>query len=508
MLFNSVSFLIFFAIVIPSYFLMPHKIRWLHLLVSSYIFYMFWNPTFILLIIFSTFSDYVLSWGIYNAETQKRKKKLLITSLTINFSLLFLFKYSMFINETFMYMYVEITQLLFGRDPIQSQAMVDNFLMNYPLKDYSILLPMGISFYTFQVVGYVIDVYRGTTKPIKHYGIFSLYITFFPQLVAGPIERSKDLIPQFYEEHNFDKERVLYGIKIMIYGFFKKVVIADRISIIVNTIYNSPYNYTGAYLIVATLLFIVQVYCDFSGYSDIAVGTAKILGFNLRENFKNPFFSQSTKEIWKRWHISLSSWFTDYLYIPMGGSLVSPLKHNINLFTTFMVSGMWHGANWTFLIWGAINGGLLVIENFTHKHWKTFYAKYNAENNILIKNFRITKTFLLFAFSFIFFRGNNINECIYIVTHMFKDLDLLFTSNKYLYDLLLGFGVSLYEMQILFIAILFLFVSEAFCKDKMVYAEVEKMQYPFRLAYYVVLVTFILMAGVFYASSEFVYFQF
>lgn len=510
MLFNSFTFLVFFAIVIPLYYLIPHKIRWLHLLVSSYIFYMAWSPPFILLIIFSTFSDYVLSWKIYTSKTQKLKKRYLITSICINFTLLFIFKYSMLINETFMTFYVEVASFFYtlqGNTKEVAREMAQAMLSGYPLQNYSIILPMGISFYTFQVVAYVVDVYRGIVKPIKHYGVFSLYITFFPQLVAGPIERSKDLIPQFYKKHTFDKERILYGLKIMMYGFFKKVVIADRISIAVNTVYNSPESHTGLHMLIATILFAIQIYCDFSGYSDIAVGIAKVLGFNLSENFKNPFFSKSIKEVWKRWHISLSSWFVDYLYIPLGGNRQGKNRYLLNLFLTFIISGFWHGANWTYLLWGAFQGTMIVIQTLIDPYVNGFLDRFNLHKNILVNFIRVSLTFFLFSYSLIFFRGNNIADSFYVLNNIFLDIGS-YTDKQYVYEVITSFGLSVKEIQILLITISFLFIGEMLCDKKQVYAEVEKMSYPFRLTYYVILGTFILTTGVFYASGEFIYFQF
>lgn len=515
MLFNSLTFLIFFILIVPTYFLMPYKFRWIHLLISSYIFYMFWNPTFILLIIFSTASDYILSWKIYNSTEQKQKKLYLLTSLTINFSLLFLFKYSVFINESFMFLYVNITSLVFeltGNTKEVALEMANNLLSNYPLREYSIILPMGISFYTFQVVAYVVDVYRGIVTPIRHYGIFSLYITFFPQLVAGPIERSKNLIPQFYKKHTFDKERALYGLKIMMYGFFKKIVIADRLSVGVNTIYGSPELYSGLYLILASIMFAIQLYCDFSGYSDIAVGTAKVLGFELSKNFKNPFLSKSIKELWQRWHISLNSWFTDYVYIPLGGNRTTKLKHMRNLFLTFLVSGLWHGANWTYLIWGGLNGIFIIIETYLTTYTSLISKKlifnnklFNISFNFILDTLKILLTFLMFTFSLIFFRATSISDSIYILSNLFTDISI---SKQYLYEVITSLGLNLVEILTLVLSIGFLFLCELFSGKRQVYNQIEKMKYPYRLAFYVVISTFILTTGVFYATGEFIYFQF
>ncbi|MFI3173622.1 MAG: MBOAT family O-acyltransferase [Bacillota bacterium] len=510
MLFNSFIFLVFFAIVSTTYFVLPQKYRWVLLLVSSYIFYMAWEPTLIILIILSTASNYILAQLIYHRKSQRKKKKLLIISLIINFGLLFIFKYSMLINETFMAIYHEIATVFFtasGNEPERATLLADNLLIRYPLEKYSIILPMGISFYTFQAVAYTVDVYRGVIKPVSEYGIFSLYITFFPQLVAGPIERSKNLMPQFFKEHHFDKERVLYGLKIMVYGFFKKIVIADRLAIVVDTVYNNPREYSGMYLIVATLCFTVQLYCDFSGYSDIAIGSAKVLGFELRENFRNPYFSKSIREFWKRWHISLSSWFTDYVYIPLGGNRCSENRHFFNLLATFLLSGLWHGANWTFLLWGGLHGIYLIIEilsaRFRYDLRRTLYL----EKTLMGKVVGTVVTMIFVSYAWILFRANTVSDGIYIMTHLFDGFSR-FMTKQYLYEVITSLGVSLYELQLLFIAVAFLFLSEFCCGKKQVYAQIERLFYGGRLIFYVAISTLILIGGSFYAGGQFIYFQF
>ena len=510
MLFNSFTFIIFFLSVTVLYYLLPHKKRWILLLISSYIFYMAWKPVFIVLIIISTLTNFIISLKIYNSKTKKRKKNLLLLSLFINFGLLFIFKYSVFINDSFMAVYKYIAAFLFeasGQATPVAWEMAEKLLGNYPLKDYSILLPMGISFYTFQAAAYTIDVYRGNLKPVRHYGIFSLYITFFPQLVAGPIERSKNLMPQFFRKHYFNSERVLYGLKIMLYGFFKKIVIADRVAIAVNTIYNNPESYSGLYLIIATVLFAFQIYCDFSGYSDIAVGSAKVLGYELMENFQNPYLSKSIKEFWRRWHISLSSWFTDYVYIPLGGNRVTKVRHYFNLLATFLISGMWHGANWTFLFWGGLHGIYLVVGNITYEFRQNLKQRFHIEKNIICRFISICITFSLVCFAWIFFRANSISDAFYIISNLLNNFHL-FTTKQYLYEVITGLGISLYELKIIVSAILVLFVCEVFSGKKMVYEKAESLPYIFRLAFYVLIATFVLTAGVYYEAGQFIYFQF
>ncbi len=487
MLFNSVHYIIFFILTTILYFLIPHKYRNVLLLIMSYYFYMCWNPVFIILIVFSTFINYVSASKIYRAENDKKKKNILKISLFINFGLLFIFKYLMFISDTFKYLF-------------------EYFGLTYPVKDFSILLPMGISFFTFQAVGYVIDVYYNKIKPIKSYFIFSLYITFFPQLVAGPIERSKNLIPQFFEKHKFDLDRAVYGVKIMLFGFFKKVVIADRVAVLVNTVYNSPNNFSGMYYIVATLLFAFQIYCDFSGYSDIAIGSANVLGFDLMKNFKNPYLSKSIKEFWRKWHISLSTWFMDYVYIPLGGSRCSKFKNYRNLIITFLVSGLWHGANWTFVLWGFIHGVFLVIGRITGKARASIKKALHLENkfgNLL----SMAVTFILVCLTWVFFRANTISDVFYIFSHLFDNASMWFTR-QYAYELLTTTGLNLMEIKIIVLALIFLVLSECFSGEEQVYDCIERRNIAVRFLFYIILATFIIGAGVFYNAGEFIYFQF
>ena len=320
MLFNSLHFLIFFPIVIVIYFCIPHKYRWILLLFASYYFYMSWKAEYVILILISTIIDYFVAIKISREDNEKMRKIYLLLSIITNIGLLISFKYLNFISSSVS----EFLQLF----SIQFSPII-----------LDVLLPVGISFYTFQTLSYTIDVYRRRIKPERHFGIFAVYVSFFPQLVAGPIERGKNLLPQFLEKHYFDYIRVTNGLKLMLWGFFKKIVIADRLAVVVNAVYNNPTEFTGAPLILATVFFAFQIYCDFSGYSDIAIGTAQVMGYNLMDNFKRPYFAGSISEFWQRWHISLSTWFRDYLYIPLGGSRVSIPRWYFNLIIIFIVSG-------------------------------------------------------------------------------------------------------------------------------------------------------------------------
>jgi len=344
MLFNSYNFLIFFPIVTLIYFLIPHKIRYIWLLITSYYFYMCWNAKYALILLFSTLVTYISGLLISKAnnikdkdEATEWKKTYVAISFIINLSILFWFKYLDFVVEN-----INSVLSCFNIQILNNQS-------------FDIVLPVGISFYIFQALSYTMDVYRGEIVAEKNFLKYALFVSFFPQLVAGPIERSKNLLKQIHERHYFDAQRVKDGLLLMIWGGFQKIVVADRVAIVVDTIFNNFPTYGGMYIVVGAVLFAVQIYCDFSGYSIIAIGSAKVMGFELMENFNAPYFSTSVSEFWRRWHISLSSWFRDYLYIPLGGNRKGKLRKYINLMIVFIVSGLWHGAEWSFIIWGALN---------------------------------------------------------------------------------------------------------------------------------------------------------
>ena len=316
MLFNSLQFVVFFPIVIILYFLTPYKKRWILLLIASYYFYMCWKVDYIILIMISTLIDYICSNKMSQINEKIKRKKWLLLSIFSNLGILFGFKYFNFFSENI-------------------QSLFNHYNIFYEMPFFNVLLPVGISFYTFQTLSYTIDVYNGKTAAQKHLGVFAVYVSFFPQLVAGPIERSNHLLPQFFRKHDFSYNRVKSGLQKMLWGFFKKIVIADNLAILVDGVYNNVGNYNGLALIVATIFFTFQIYCDFSGYSDIAIGTAKVMGFELRENFKRPYFSKSIREFWQRWHITLSTWFRDYVYIPLGGNRTIKWRWYYNIFIKY-----------------------------------------------------------------------------------------------------------------------------------------------------------------------------
>lgn len=386
MLFNSIQFLLFFIVVTILYFELPHKYRTGLLLAASCYFYMMFRPVYILILGFTIVVDYYS--GIYIEKSTGHKRKVfLVCSLLANIGILVFFKYWNFLNENIEGLF----SLFSARDPFP-------FL--------KILLPIGLSFHTFQAMSYTIEVYRGNQKAERNFWIYSLYVMFYPQLVAGPIERPQNLLHQFKEHHHWDFERFKSGLMMMLWGFFKKCVIADRLSIFVNEKYADIHHQSGSNLLLAAFFFSFQIYCDFSGYSDIAIGSAKVMGFDLMTNFNNPYSAKNISEFWRKWHISLSTWFRDYLYISLGGNRVSIPRWYLNLFIVFLVSGIWHGANWTFVIWGALHGGYMVTQLIIEKYFPKF--KLPAAVGVLF-------TFTLVCFTWIFFRAKNVGDAVLVI---------------------------------------------------------------------------------------------
>jgi len=401
MLFNSIEFLLLLSTVFILYWYFlekSYRSQNILILISSYIFYGWWDWRFLSLIFFSSTADYILG-GFLNKGKLDRKL-ILICSIVINISLLFVFKYYNFFIESF---------------TILSEKL------NFTVNDYSIsiILPVGISFYTFQTLSYTIDIFNRKIKPTDDYISFLAYVSFFPQLVAGPIERASNLLPQFQQQRKFSTENIKLGVKQIIWGFFKKIVIADNCAIIVNSVYQNPEFYGYQSLILASVLFAIQIYCDFSGYSDIAIGTAKLFGFKLMQNFNYPYFSRDIAEFWRRWHISLSTWFRDYIYIPLGGSRVNKYISLRNIFIIFLVSGFWHGANWTFIIWGLLHA-LLFVPSFimknNRKNMDTISLKNLSDISVL---FNVLKTFIFVTFLWIIFRAENIEQAFFILKSIF-----------------------------------------------------------------------------------------
>jgi alginate O-acetyltransferase complex protein AlgI len=398
MLFNSLEFALFFVVVTAAYFLLPHKFRWSMLLIASCGFYMAFVPVYILILALTIVVDYAAAIWMEEARGPKRKI-LLIGSIACTVLILAVFKYFNFLNGNL-------------------AALAHAIGWNYSIPALSILLPIGLSFHTFQSMSYVIEVYFGRQKAERHFGIYSLYVMFYPQLVAGPIERPQNLLHQFREPHRFDALRVTEGLRMMFWGLFKKVVIADRLAQVVNTVYERPHEYSAFFLALATVFFAFQIYCDFSGYSDIAIGAAKVMGFNLMKNFDRPYRSRSVAEFWSRWHISLSTWFRDYLYIPLGGNRAGVARWYFNLFMVFMVSGLWHGANWTFVIWGALHGCYIVSALLTRGFRERAAAALGlARVPALHAALQICVTFLCVCVGWVFFRAASVSDAWYVLSH-------------------------------------------------------------------------------------------
>ena len=399
MLFNSWQYAIFLPAVACGYFLLPHRWRWVLLLAASYYFYMSWNPELIFLILFTTLTSWLAALGVERAATQKGKKLCLYTGVGLSLCCLFFFKYFNFFSQS-------VTALLRR--------------FSLPVSDFTlqVILPVGISFYTFQTLSYVIDVYRGQMKAEKHFGIYALYVSFFPQLVAGPIERAVTLLPQFHQPHRPDPAAISYGCHQIAWGLFKKVVVADTAAVYVNFVYGDLNGCGPMAYLIATLLFAFQIYCDFSGYSDIALGSARILGFSLMTNFRCPYLSTSIKEFWRRWHISLSTWFQDYVYIPLGGSRRGRWRHLRNLFLTFLVSGLWHGAEWNFVIWGGLFGLLSMADVFWLPRRKAAMERRGPTAKKIFSVLHWAVCFALVCLCWIFFRADTLSDALLILRRL------------------------------------------------------------------------------------------
>lgn len=388
MLFNSLSFLAFFPIVTCGYFALPHSARWFWLLLASCVFYCWFVPKYLLILLLTIVVDYWAGILIEGTKNQSKKNAYLVISLIVTLLILFFFKYFNFAVQNL-------------------NGLADFLDWNLSLNTLEILLPIGLSFHTFQSMSYVIEVYRGKQKAERHFGIYSLYVMFYPQLVAGPIERPQNLLYQFHETHLFSYENMRRGLILMTWGMFKKVVIADRLAVFVNEVYGTPEKFSGGYLAVASIFFAFQIYCDFSGYSDIAIGSARVMGFGLMTNFRRPYFSKTVSEFWKRWHISLSTWFQDYVYYPLRGSRTSRPRWIRNVLLVFLISGIWHGSNWTFVVWGALNGLFLVFENLSSL----------GEKQNRWPWFGVITTFLAVDVSWVFFRARSVGEAWYILSN-------------------------------------------------------------------------------------------
>ncbi len=484
MSFISDEFVVFFIIVLSSYFLLPFRFRWILLLVASYFFYAYWNVYYILLIVFSTIVDYIAAIRIESTpeEQQTTRRSFLLLSICVNLGTLFVFKYFNFFSQS-------------------ANSVLVSLGPDTAAQTHNLLLPVGISFYTFQSMAYTIDVYRGNVAAERHLGRFATYIAFFPQLVAGPIERASNMLGQFKQQHTFNDERMVSGLRLILWGAFKKVVIADRLAAYVNTVYNNVEDYTGVHLMLATFFFAIQIYCDFSGYSDIAIGTARTMGFDLMQNFRQPYFSRSIREFWRRWHISLSTWFRDYVYIPLGGSRVSFSATLRNLMIVFVISGLWHGAAWTFVLWGTIHGFLIVGEIV----WDRYVRGGQADTRTAPPWLATVFTFVLVCIGWIFFRANNIQDSFYIVTHLFN-----FSSGFQIAEPFGGiapYGAAWLELGMAIATITVLFVADWAAQQPRPFWSLETKTRQLRWAAYYV-ASLLIIYSVSTTEADFIYFQF
>jgi D-alanyl-lipoteichoic acid acyltransferase DltB (MBOAT superfamily) len=468
MIFNSVHFIFFFIVTTILYYALPHRFRWAFLLAISCYFYMVFRPIYILILAGTIVVDYVAGLFLESTTNPRRKKIFLVASIIANVGVLAVFKYYNFINDN-------LTELL-GVFHIKNEIPM-----------LRILLPIGLSFHTFQAMSYTIEVYRGKQQAEKHFGMYALYVMFYPQLVAGPIERPQNILHQLKEKVVFNYDHIVSGLKLILWGLFVKVVIADRLSIYVDIVYNSPEHHSAISSLVATLFFTFQIYCDFSGYSSIAIGCAKVLGIDLMINFRRPYMSTSVREFWSRWHISLSTWFRDYLYIPLGGNRVSLYRNMFNLFFVFLVSGLWHGANWTFIIWGALHGFYLMLEIMFDRLLPSVK---------LPRPIRWILNFVLVAIAWVFFRASNFQTAKQILKNIytFKPGPLYIGNASYL----------VYS----FLLILFLFAAE-YNAEKLNnrYAWLYSERKVLRWSAYLLLILTLLSIGVF-NGGQFIYFQF
>jgi len=486
MLFNSIQFLIFFIVVTLAYFSLSWRGRWILLLAASCYFYMVFKPVFILILFGTIVIDYYAGIWIAQTQDQKRKKLLLILSLISNIGILCFFKYYNFLEDSVNHVLQTI-----GFRPIipNLERVIPQQILVWMVDNANhVLLPIGLSFHTFQAMSYTIEVYRGNQKPERHFGVYALYVMFYPQLVAGPIERPQNMLFQFHSYFKYDFEQVKSGLMQMAFGFFKKIVIADRLSQVVDHAYLAPSDQNGLTLITAMVFYSFQIYCDFSGYSDIAIGAARVMGFTLMDNFRSPYESKSVAEFWGRWHISLSTWFRDYLYIPLGGNREGEFIKYRNQFIVFLVSGLWHGPFWQFVIWGGLHGTYQVTAALRDKWLKK--AEISIPDNAVIRIVNTLITFTLVTLAWVFFR-NNITKSIIIL----KRITTVSLADK------INTPFNQTEMWFCVFLILFLLVKERY------YQNIPTKSTPAFFILFITLSFVTYFLGVF-ITNQFIYFQF
>lgn len=480
MLFNSLLFAAFLTVVFFLYYILPVRFRWVFLLLASYAFYMNLHAAYGLLLLFSTLLTFFLALRLEKASDKKKKKLCLAGGILPLVAVLLLFK-------------------LGGPAIDRLNALIAGGRLSLHPLTLRILLPAGISFYFFQSMGYLIDVYKGKIRAERHFGYYALFVSFFPQLLAGPIGRADALMPQLKTERRFDYDSAAYGLKLMAWGYFKKLVIADTFAVTVNQVYDNCRSYVGLVFIITTMMYAIQIYCDFSGYSDIAIGCARLFGVELATNFKSPYLSFSVREFWSRWHISLSTWFRDYVYIPLGGSRTGRIRHCLNLFVTFLVSGFWHGSSLTYLIWGALHGLLQIVETF-------LYPKRKPGEPARKKHWwQLPLTFCLVCIAWIFFRANSIQDALWILSRLFWDIG---RPLNYLKTAAICLDLSYVSMAGMALSAAILFIYDVVSLKRDVIRLISKAWAPLRYAAYVLLLVSIALFSYKGIATEFIYFQF
>ena len=496
MLFNSISFLIFFPVVILLYFIIPHRFRYIWLLAASYYFYMAWNPVYALLMLTSTFITYTSGILIDKANktsgggnAAKLKNIYVSISFILNLSILFFFKYFYFavdnINILLSALHIQLIQ-----------------------PKFDIILPLGISFYTMQMIAYIVDIYRGA-KAETNFIKYALFISFFPKLLAGPIERTATFLPQLQERKYFNYDNLKNGLLLMLYGYFLKMVIGDRAAILVNFVFENYEAYMGLEIFVAITIYSIQIYADFFGYTCIAIGAAQTMGFTLLQNFNHPFFAVSVGDYWRRWHISLSMWLRDYIYFPLGGIRCSKIKKYRNILITFFISGLWHGANWTFIIWGMIHGLSIILDDIFKPVFQKIYSIFNINTQCFsFRLFQIIIAFLIINYSLLFFRAPDIETAVIMTKQMFSVWNPWIFFDNSLYDM----GLSRKDFYVLCFSIIILW-AVSFMQEKgiKIREELAKQNLVFRWILYWIAIFGILTFGVYgtaYNANQFIYFQF
>lgn len=483
----SLAFFVFLFIVISIYYLVPQRFRWVVLLVASYYFYGTFKIQYVILLAFSTIVAYFTALLMEKQPDTLVKRKVLLAGCIGNLGILFVFKYYNFFSSSMITIFNN-----YGL-PLQSHLL-------------RLAVPVGISFYVFQVVSYMIDVYRGTKTAERHLGLFALYVSFFPKLLAGPIERAKHFLPQLHEHHEWNWGQTTNGFKLMVWGLFKKVVVADRLAVFVDIVFNNPSAHEGPSLALAVIFYSFQIYCDFSGYTDIAIGISQVFGFKLTDNFNRPYTARSVAEFWRRWHISFSTWLRDYLYIPLGGNRVVPTRLYINLMVVFLVCGLWHGANWTFIEWGIIHGLFLIVGLASRDIRAKISRTLCLESvPVLHRGLQICTTFILVSLAWVFFRADSLYDALYLITHLHTGWVYAFTDHKLESMILLGRPKS--EFIIVLASLAFVWVIHIIeshgAMRRMLSGKPFYLRWP---VYYAMVVAILLLSAP--GSQKYIYFQF